>query len=189
MSTSGNTFSCPTLVPGGNQSIRESGPPPLWIQVECAWATLKGACVSLLLPLKLHSSNPRLIPTRVAAPSWGCLRCLETALSARRLHSLGLSWGPQHQETWRFGYFSKVLKARGSGYHPLGALGTVVPARLNQTVEVTGHLIKGTLSGRFKSITVQPLKPWLPRFQGRNRGPSQVHTSCMKIEFSIFHVW
>ena len=56
----------------------------------------------------------------------------------RRLHSQegGLSWETRDQDAWRQGDFSKVFKATGSGQHHLGALGTLVPARANQTLEV-----------------------------------------------------
>ena len=72
-----------------------------------------------------------------------------TALSAkapRRLHfEKEVSFGDaSSKETWMLGEFSKVLIARASGYYPLGAIGSMVPARANQVVRFKRGSIKGT---------------------------------------------
>ena len=73
-----------------------------------------------------------------------------TAVSAeasRRLHLEVSSRDASSKETWRLGEFSKVLVARASGHHPLGALGSMVPARANQVVRFkwgSHPSIKGT---------------------------------------------
>ena len=93
MFTKRQHFSRPTLVPGGNQSLRASWLPGLWDGVECAWANRKGLESHYFFPLKPHTNTvTRLIPWGSTVHSWGCL-------GARRLHSQegGLGWDPQRQ--------------------------------------------------------------------------------------------
>ena len=59
------------------------------------------------------------------------LRCLG-GCTLRKESSAGvLARGP-----WMLGDFTLVLEARGSGHHRWGALGILVPARENSTVQV-----------------------------------------------------
>ena len=61
---------------------------------------------------------------------------------------------------------SKVLVARGSGHHPLGALGSVVPARANhQIVWFKRGSVKGSCPNCLTPSPAQPRDPSLVRFQ------------------------
>ena len=112
----------------GNQNLRKSWLTRLWTGVECTWANTQGPASHYSFPLKLHPfPQTFLIPTGATAPCWG----------ARRLHSQegGLSCEPQHQDNWKLGGISRVFEARWSSYR-LGALGTMVPVRANQKLQV-----------------------------------------------------
>ena len=112
-------------------------------------------------PLRLHpslsdSSQPgALLPAEVP----------------RRLHSQegGYSWGPQHQGT--LGDFTKVLVARGSSHHPLGALGSMVPARAKPVTTTCrcSYLRAGSIKGtQSDCLNPSPAQSWdssLVRFQ------------------------
>ena len=108
-------------------------------------------CVSLLLPLK-------------ASPFLSDSSQPGTLLSARCLGGCTLerdfSWGTQNQQTWRLGDFSKVLVARMSSHHPLGALGSMVPARANQTVRFKKGYTKGTHPD---CLNPSPVQSWGPK--------------------------
>ena len=68
---------------------------------------------------------------------------------------------------------SKVLVARGSGHHPLGALGSMVPARANQTVRFKRDSIKGTCPNWLDPSPVQSCDLSLVMFQGLESSPGQ----------------
>ena len=99
----------PTLVPGGNQSLRASWLPGLWEGVECAWANRKVLESHYFFPLKPHTNTvSRLIPSGSTVHCWGCL-------GTRRLHSgrrLGLgSPAPGEVEaSWILPWNSSGLK-------------------------------------------------------------------------------
>ena len=98
-------------------------------------------------PLKLHSSH---LNSSLPCPQ-------NPAEVPRRLHSQerGFSWGPQRQETWRLGDFSKVLVARMSSHHPLGALGSMVPARANR-------MLPAWEQAQLRALTLTVSAPLLP---------------------------
>ena len=79
MSTGSSSFSCPPLVSGGKQSLRTSWLPGLWNRVECAWIGRKGLESPYVFPLKHPTNSP------VDGTLLRMLRCLEAALSGRRL--------------------------------------------------------------------------------------------------------
>ena len=101
----------------------------------------------------------------------------------RRLHSQegGFSWGPQHQGTWILGDFTLVLKARGSGHHPLGALGSMVPAKAKLVTKTCScrcsYLRAGSVKGtQSDCLNPSPAQSWdssLVRFQGLESSLSQ----------------
>lgn len=71
------------------------------------------------------------------------------------------SWGPQNQQTWRLGDLSKILVARASGHHPLGALGSMVPARANQMVRLRGAQLRApTLTVSTLSSPILGTQAW-----------------------------
>ena len=102
-----------------------------------------------------------------------------TAVSAeasRRLHLQVSSGDASSKETWRLGEFSKVLVARASGHHPLGALGSMVPARANQVVRFkwgSHPSIKGTCPLLSQPLSSHSWIPSLVRFQGLESSLSQ----------------
>ena len=115
-------------------------------------------------PLRLH-------PSFQTHPNLGhcfLLRCLGGCTLER-----DFSWGTQNQQTWRLGDFSKVLVATASSHHPLGALGSMVPARANQTVRFKKGDIKGTHPDCLNPSPVRSWGPSLVRFQGLESSPSQ----------------
>ena len=108
-------------------------------------------CVALLLPLK---SSPFLSDSSQRGT-------LFYAKVPRRLHSgKRFQLGTQHQQTWRLDDFSKVFVARASGHHPLGAVGSMVPARAKQIVRFKRGSIKGTHPD---CLDPSPVQSWGPK--------------------------
>ena len=115
-------------------------------------------------PLRLH-------PSFQTHPDLGhCL--LLTCLGGCTLER-DFSWGPQNQQTWRLGDLSKILVARASGHHPLGALGSMVPARANQMVRLRGAQLRAPTLTVSTPLQSNPRDPSLVGFQGLESSPSQ----------------
>ena len=127
----GSTSSCSTGCTCA-QSLRESGLPGLWITVGCAWANTQRLQSPYFFSLKLHSSPPGSCLPWVPLP----------AEVPRRLHTQegDFSWGPQHRTAGYLVTFPCILWIQDilypeSGHHFWGSLGSLAPARENQTVQ------------------------------------------------------
>ena len=110
----GSTISCPT---GSSSKLRLQKISFMGCELGCNVPEKHpGPCVSLLLPLQASTLPFRLIPTWDSGLCWGIK---EAALT-------GFFWDASSKETWRLDEFSKVLVARASGHHLLGALGSIL---------------------------------------------------------------
>ena len=128
----------PTYRSTGNQSLRKSWLPGLWIRVECAWENTQWLVSCYFFPLKLHPP----LWTHLYLWRYSPLLCLGCCVWGRRLQL-----GTQHQGSWILVDFSLVLKSSRSSHYHCDALGILVPSRTNRIVQVWEGLNEGHPTG------------------------------------------